>query len=94
MLAMATSIAGKFLTTRSIAAFRELVDTYGPWSELSEYCLHAMSGALMLGLRGDHGEAWQWVEKAVARVRRSQHVAAALPTACLIHRARALLAGL
>ena len=90
MLAMVTSWAGRI--DEALVAFRTCLDEYGPWNEASEYCITAMSGAMMLSTRGDASEAAQWNERAVARLRRGKEFPRVAIS--IIHDARASLAAL
>ncbi|MFO0739113.1 MAG: protein kinase [Labilithrix sp.] len=72
--------------------YRDIIDRYGAWSEVTEYMLHVGSGALVLFVMGRNDVAWSWIEKGLGRARRSHanHTTAVI----LVQRARALLATL
>jgi eukaryotic-like serine/threonine-protein kinase len=62
LLAWAGDIPG------AIRAGEELLDEYGHWRELSEYCIMAHNQQLLESVRGRNDSAWQWVRRAVQRL--------------------------
>jgi signal transduction histidine kinase len=55
----------------ALVVSRECVDVHGPWFELNEYCQVVSSAETIQTLRGRADEAWQWIEHAIERLRRS-----------------------
>jgi eukaryotic-like serine/threonine-protein kinase len=71
---------------------RECIDIFGPWLELNEYCYHIANVELIQAMRGRSTEAWQWLERALDRLGRSNtHPAVA---EYIVHRSRATMAAL
>lgn len=81
--------AGELDAALTIA--RECVDTHGAWLELAEYCTNVADAAVILSVRGCSLQAWNWVERALARSRRGRTQVMATH---MLHRARASLAAI
>lgn len=71
---------------------RECIDVYGPWLELNEFLFDVSNGVMIETARGRPGEAWRWIELALARLRRSRTRTYFFDY--VIHCARATLAAL
>lgn len=90
MRAMALGWSGRF--EEMLEEYGVVLDKYGPWSEVNEYLLQAISGAIVQYLMGRNDVAWPWIEKSIARARRSvtNHTSLVL----IVQRARGALATL
>ncbi len=86
--AVVAGFSGHF--NRLLELTRECVDVYGPWLELSEYCLNVSNAELIESVRGRSNEAWAWMVRGLDRLRRSPTRPAAVTY--LVQRARATLA--
>jgi hypothetical protein len=78
---------------RSLDLMKACVEIHGPWLELNEYCSDAATGNLIESIRGRPNEAWGWISRATARLKRSRPTSA-LFAEFVVHRACATLAGL
>jgi eukaryotic-like serine/threonine-protein kinase len=88
--AVSASFAGDI--DESLVLFRECLDVHGPWLEMNEYSQNVSACDLLESLRGRARSAWQWVERAVERLRRSR--TRPVVAEFLVHRARAALAAI
>jgi signal transduction histidine kinase len=57
----------------SLETGSKLLLEQGHWIEVSEYCSLCWNQALMLGLRGQAEEAWQWIARGIDKIRHEVH---------------------
>jgi hypothetical protein len=88
MQAMAACFAGD--TDKALDLFRECVDAWGPWLELNEYRMNAMTGDHFESLRGRPAEALAWSTRVLERQRRHTELAPA-SASYVAHRIQAAL---
>jgi signal transduction histidine kinase/serine/threonine protein kinase/ActR/RegA family two-component response regulator len=63
----------------ALEAGRELLVERGHWLELGEYFVLCWNQSLMLGVRGDAVAAWEWIARAIAKVRHEPNEAEIAP---------------
>ncbi len=88
--AVALALAGE--EERTLAINARLLDEFGHWRELSEYCVVAYGQEMIEELRGRNLTAWKWLERAVVRL--AQHEGPAPTLAFMEVAARAALLSL
>ncbi len=53
---------------KAILAGEQLLDEYGHWRELTEYCIMAHNQQLLESVRGRNDAAWLWIRRTVQRL--------------------------
>src|SRR5262249_30939517 len=91
MRSMAASWGGHFDLTLTL--LRECMDAQGRWLELNEYCRIAATSDLVESWRGRPAGGWEWLERALERVRRTEGTGGRFP-GYLLERARSALLAL
>jgi signal transduction histidine kinase/ActR/RegA family two-component response regulator/tetratricopeptide (TPR) repeat protein len=77
----------------ALEASRELLVERGHWLELGEYCVLCWNQSLILGVRGDAAAAWEWIARAIAKVRHEPNSGEIAPIVELAARAALMTLG-
>ena len=78
---------------RGLHLLRECLEAHGPWLELNEYLHNATNAEFIESIRGRSNEAWQWITRAMDRLRR-RRTNETMVAQSVVYRARAALSSM